>query len=169
TFTATLSNASAQNVIVNFFFFLSATGSGTDYSASASSVLITAGNTTGAITVTAAQDAFDENDETVIVDISSVTNAIESGVQQQTTTITDDDATPTVTFITASQASAGETGTVVATLQLSAVSSLDVDIPFTINGASTATDPADYTITASPVTIPAGSTSTTITVTIAND
>jgi len=37
------------------------------------------------------QDALDELDETIIVDISSVTNGNESGAQQVTAVITDDD------------------------------------------------------------------------------
>ncbi|MEZ4818774.1 MAG: Calx-beta domain-containing protein, partial [Bdellovibrionota bacterium] len=169
TLTATLSNASAQNVTVNYSFSGTATGGGIDYTASAASVVILAGNTTGSITMTADQDLLDENDETVIVDIDTVVNATESGVQQETITITDDDATPTVSFIAAAQSSAGESGTVVVTLQLSAASALDVDIPFSIDGASTANDPADYSITASPVSILAGNTSTTITINIVND
>jgi hypothetical protein len=64
----------------------------TDYTRSGTQIVIAAGNTSGSITVTAVQDALDEADETVIVDISVFTNGTESGTQQQTTTITDDDA-----------------------------------------------------------------------------
>ena len=46
-------------------------------------------------------------------------------------------------------------------------SATDVIVPFTVTG--TATDPADYTITASPITIPAGSLNGNITITIAGD
>jgi hypothetical protein len=53
------------------------------------------------------------------------------------------------------------------TAQLSAVSGLDVTVPFSVSG--TATDPADYTITASPITITAGSLSTDITITVVDD
>jgi Calx-beta domain len=100
TFTATLSQTSDFDVTVNLGFTGTAAGSGTDYNASANSITIPAGSTTGTITVTAVQDLLDENDETVIVDITSVTNGTESGTQQATTTITDDDATPTVTLTT---------------------------------------------------------------------
>jgi hypothetical protein len=47
------------------------------------------------------------------------------------------------------------------------VASQAVTVPFTVGG--TAGSPGDYTITASPVTIPAGSTTGTITVTVVND
>ncbi|MCB0271680.1 MAG: hypothetical protein KDD46_01545, partial [Bdellovibrionales bacterium] len=146
-----------------------ATGSGTDYTASSSSILITAGNTTGTITVTADQDLLDENDETVIVDIDSVTNATESGVQQQTTTITDDDTAPIVEFTSASQSTGVESGAFTITAQLDTVSGLDVTVPYTINGFSTAVDPSDYTITASPVVITAGNLTVDITITITAD
>ena len=44
------------------------------------------------MTVTAVQDTVYEGNETVVVDITGVTNGTESGTQQATTTITDDDS-----------------------------------------------------------------------------
>jgi hypothetical protein len=52
-------------------------------------------------------------------------------------------------------------------VQLSAPSSFDITVPFTVSG--TASNPADYTISASPVTFLAGQTSRTINVTVVND
>ena len=43
------------------------------------------------VTITSADDALNEGDETVIVDITGVTNGTEAVPQQQTVTITDDD------------------------------------------------------------------------------
>jgi hypothetical protein len=43
------------------------------------------------VTVTAVQDTEDEDDETVVLDVETVTNGNEDGTQQATTTITDDD------------------------------------------------------------------------------
>ena len=57
--------------------------------------MIAAGNTTGTVTLTAVQDALDETNETIVVDISGVTNGTESGTQQVTATITDDDGVNT--------------------------------------------------------------------------
>src|SRR5207249_8167105 len=73
TVTATLSSPSAFPVTVNLAFTGTATNL-TDYTRSTASMLIAAGDTSGSIDLTAVQDALDENDETVIVDISSVTN-----------------------------------------------------------------------------------------------
>ena len=58
--------------------------------------MIAAGSLSGTVTLTAAQDALDEVDETIVVDIATVTNGVEDGVQQVTATITDDDPAPTV-------------------------------------------------------------------------
>jgi VCBS repeat-containing protein len=96
TITATLSEAYASDVTVTLGYSGTATGSGTDYTVSSEAITITAGNTTGTAAITAVNDTLDEDDETVIVDIADVTNAIESGTQQLTVTIIDDDTAPTV-------------------------------------------------------------------------
>jgi hypothetical protein len=93
TLTATLSAASGRDVTVSLGFGGTA-GNPADYTASASSITIAAGSTSGTITLTSASDAADEPNETVVVDVTSVTNGTESGTQVQTVTITDDDATP---------------------------------------------------------------------------
>ncbi len=94
----------------------------TDYSITGSPITITAGNTTPNITITIATDTIDEDNETVIVDMGAPTNATQGATTTHTATITDDDAAPTVTFTAASQSSAGETGTMTITAQLSAAS-----------------------------------------------
>jgi len=74
---------------------------------------------------------------------------------------------PTVQFTLASQSSPVESGDLTITAQLSAVSAQNVTVPYSISG--TATENVDYTITASPITIPAGRTTGTITITIKED
>src|SRR5439155_13718686 len=97
TVTATLSALSGQSVTVNLAFSGTATITN-DYLPSATSIVIPPGSATGTITLTAVQDTLDEADETIVVDISTVINGTESGTQQVTATITDDDAPPTVAF-----------------------------------------------------------------------
>jgi len=111
----------------------------------------------------------DEPNETVVVDITGVTNGAESGTQQVTTTIVDDDNAPTVRFTTAGQIWAENTlGTMTVTAQLSAASGQAVTVPFTVGG--TATSPADYSVTTpSPLTIPAGQTTATILISVVDD
>jgi hypothetical protein len=96
TLTATLSATTSNNVMVSLGFSGTATGSGTDYNHSSSSITIPAGQLTGTATITSVDDLLDEYDETVIVDITSVTNAVENGTQQVTITMTDNDLEPTV-------------------------------------------------------------------------
>ena len=88
---------SGLDVTVNLAFSGTATLTA-DYTRSGTSIVIPAGSTSGTITLTAVQDAIDEPNETIVVDISTVTNGTESGTQQATVTITDDDAAPTVTL-----------------------------------------------------------------------
>ena len=85
--------AAAQSTTVNLLFSGTA-DNGTDYSLSGTAITIAAGNTSGSITVTGVNDLLNDEAETVIVDIASVSGgngATESGTQQATITITDDD------------------------------------------------------------------------------
>ena len=110
--TATLSHPTYANVSVNLGYSGTATSGGTDYNTPSSNITINAGLTTAnAVTgITAVDDGDIENDETIIIDITSVTggSATESGVQQHSVTITDDedgtapifDAAPSISNIT---------------------------------------------------------------------
>ncbi len=82
---------------------------------------------------------------------------------------TSPDSWPSVAFDAASQSAGEGVGTVLMTVQLSAVAEADVTVPFTVDTGSTATAGADYTIDASPLVIPAGATSGTIMLTVKND
>ena len=62
-----------------------------DYTRTNTQIIIAAGSTTGTITVTAVQDLIKELDESVFVEITTVINGTENGVQSATTTIIDDD------------------------------------------------------------------------------
>jgi hypothetical protein len=100
TVTATLSATYSLPVTVNLAFSGTATPT-TDYTASANSIAIPAGSTSGSIALTAVQDTVSDPNETIIVDIDTVANGTETGTQQVTATITDDDPAPAVTSFTA--------------------------------------------------------------------
>ncbi|OVE82582.1 hypothetical protein BVY04_00655 [bacterium M21] len=168
TLTATLATTSDLDVTVNLTYSGSATGSGTDYTASASSILITAGNTTGTVTVTAAQDVLVEGNETVIVDIDSITNGTEDGVQQQTVTITDDDSGPIVS-LSVDNSTINETGGVATfTATMTATSVDDVTVNLAFSGTATGSG-TDYTLSGSSIVITAGNTTGTVTATASNE
>ena len=92
TFTANLSAAATVPVTINLA--ISGTASASDFSASTTQIVIAPGATSGSITITAVQDEINESDETLVVDVTDVTNGNESGEQQATTTIVDDDESP---------------------------------------------------------------------------
>ncbi|KAB2892593.1 MAG: hypothetical protein F9K28_11445, partial [Bacteroidetes bacterium] len=163
TITAQLSSASSQAVTVPFTVGGTA-GNPADYTISASPLTIAAGNTTATVTVTVVADGVAEPNETVVVTMGTPTNATLGATTVHTLTIAGQ--TPTVSFTAAAQ-SVNEGTVATITAQLSSASSQAVTVPFTVGG--TAGNPADYTISASPLTIAAGNTTATVTVTVVAD
>ena len=164
TITATLSATSGLPVTVNLGYTGTATDPA-DYTTTGDSIVIPAGSLTGTVTITSVDDALNEGDETVIVDIT-VTNGTEVGTEQETVTITDDDGAPTVT-LSGGAAIAENGGTATITATLSATSGQNVTVTLLYTG--TATDPADYSTTGASIVIPAGSLTSTVTITSADD
>jgi hypothetical protein len=163
TVTATISGLSALDTTGNFIFTGSADSS--DFT-SVNSFTIPAGMTTGNFDITAVDDALNEIDETIVLDVDSVTNGQEDGVQQVTTTITDDDAAP-LTAVSLSLSSVIEGNTVDVILTIDAPSGQDITI--TLGFTGTAIDPDDYTVSSDTVVIPAGTTSGMVTITAVDD
>jgi hypothetical protein len=63
-----------------------------DYTRSGTGIVIPAGSTSGSITLTAVQGSlYEVTPETIVVDVASVINGTESGTQQVTATIAEDD------------------------------------------------------------------------------
>ncbi|NOU61880.1 choice-of-anchor L domain-containing protein [Marinifilum caeruleilacunae] len=85
--TASLVGAQAFPVTVNLSY---TGGSGSDYS-SASQIVIPAGSTSASTNFTAIDNSINDGDINVVVDITSVINGSEDGVQEETITIVDDD------------------------------------------------------------------------------
>jgi hypothetical protein len=113
-----------------------------------------------------AVDGVVEPDETVILTLGSPTNATLGAITVHTVTI-DAQPPPTVTLTAGAQTVGEAVGTATITAQLSSPSSQAVTVPFTVGG--TATSGADYSITGSPITIPAGNTTGAVTVTVVPD
>ncbi|MCP4289480.1 MAG: DUF11 domain-containing protein, partial [Gammaproteobacteria bacterium] len=89
--TVNLSHPSTEAITTSLGFSGTATGGGVDYSASDTSILIPAGGLFNSISLTGIDDAIDDDGETVVIDISSVSNGTENGNQQTSATILDDD------------------------------------------------------------------------------
>jgi len=169
TITATLNAVSGQNVVVTLGFTGTAIGSGVDYNLSTTTITIAAGATFGTATVTGADDALDESNETIIVDITGVSNGTESGTQQVTATITDDDAAPTVAFASTTSSGLESVTSKDLTVNLSAASSQTITVAYAVTGAATGTG-TDYTLANGTLTYTPSQTSKTITIaSIVND
>ena len=89
---------------INGLSTVTSNNSSTDYpnditTATTGSIVINKGLTDGSIVISLNNDAIDEWDETLIVDLTSPVNATASGNQRITVTISDeDDASPTINF-----------------------------------------------------------------------
>jgi hypothetical protein len=166
TVSATLSSVSSQAVTVNLAFSGTATNI-SDYTRSNIQIVIPAGNLTGTVTLNATQDTLDEPDETILVEIASVTNGTELGTQQVTATIRDDDASPNVALSVVPSAIEEAAGFSTITATLASLSGQDVTVNLEYSG--TATSGTDYTRSDALIVIPAGSLTGTATVTALQD
>jgi len=151
--TASLSNPSVDNVIIDF------TASGavlnTDYTLSSNSLIVTAGNTSGSISITALNDSLAEGNQTVIFDFS-VTNGIKGSTTS--VTIVDDDPLITLDSDVTTFHEANDVATIFAYSSFTRSGDIIVDLAFD----GTATDVDDYSRSGSSITIPSGSTSGSI-------
>lgn len=165
TVTAKLSAVSAFDTTINLAFSGTASNPA-DYTRSGAQIVIPAGQKTGSITLTAVQDSIYEGNETIIVGISSATNATPTGNPAKAT-ITEDDPAPGVTLSVSTATIAEAGGTSIVTATLSKASAVDTTITLTFTG--TATYKTDYTATATKIVIPAGRLTGSITLTAKQD
>ena len=162
--TVDLSAASAQNVTVDYAVTGTATGSGTDYTLANGTLTISAGATSGTITIASiVNDTLDEANETVIVTLSNPSNATLGSDSVHTYTITDNDNAPVVDFNSTSSNGAESTSSKALTVDLSAASGQDVTVDYAVTGTATGSG-TDYTLANGTLTISAGATSGTITI-----
>ena len=138
-----------------------------DYSVSGSPLVISAGSTSVALTLTVVDDLIDEAQETVLLTLGLPVNATLGVNGVHAVRVDDNDAAPVVQFDQASSAVLEGAGAHAMSIGLDVVSGLDVTVPFTVNG--TAVDPADYGIDVSPVVIAAGTQSVLVNLTLVDD
>ena len=138
---------------------------GSDYTIGSKSLTLTGGATSTMTTVTAVDDLFDDDDETVLITAAHNSSTIGT---QQTITITDDDAAPTLSVSVNNDSIVEASGASTLTVSTgSTVFANDQTITLTIGG--TATKGTDYTIDSESLTLTASSTSVTATVTAVQD
>ena len=126
---------------------------------------IAAGNTTGTITIAnIVDDTTDETDETVIVTLSSPSNATLGVDKVHTYTITDDDDQPVISFDVTNSTGSESISSTAITVNLSAASSSDITVNYSVSGTAIGSG-TDYTLADGTLTINAGETSATILIT----
>ena len=168
-FTATLSNATNQTVVVEFETANGSGIAGSDYVSNVGSITFPAGTTTQTVAITVNGDTTDENDETFSVNLSAPTNATIAD-STGTATIDDDDGPPGIAIADTSAAE-GDSGTTSMTFSvlLSHASSSVITVNYVTAGDGTATSGTDFTATSGTLTFPPGSLSQQFAVEVIGD
>lgn len=168
TLALTLSAARTEAVVLDYSVSGTATTGGVDVSiSSANPLVIPGGALSSTIEVALVPDSLDEPDETLDIDLVNVANAVPGTFRSHMLTIVDDDDPPSISFAASSTAAVEDDPLAVLGVELSAVSGFDVTVPITASG--TATAGVDFTFAPSNLTIPAGSSSGSVDVTLLDD
>ena len=169
TVTATLSGASSAVVTVTVSASAISPGVSGDFRITTNKELtIAAGSTTstGTVTITAVDNPVDAPNKSVTVSATASGGGV-SDPSSKTLIITDDDGTPTVTLVLTPTSISENGGTSTVTATLSGVSTTAVTVTVSASAVSPAVS-GDFRITTNKeLTIAAGSTTSTGTVTIA--
>ena len=159
-----LSAVSAKNASVNYAITGTASGSGTDFTLTDGTLTISAGSSSGTITIASiVDDTIDEANETVVLTLSSPSNATLGSDSIHTYTINDNDDTPTIDFNTTSSSGAESISSKAITVDLSGPSGEIVTVDFAVTGTATGSG-EDYTLSDGTLSIAAGDTTGTITI-----
>ncbi|MFA5911139.1 MAG: Calx-beta domain-containing protein [Vicinamibacterales bacterium] len=167
-FTITLSAPSSQPVSVAYATANGTASAGSDYTAAAGTVTLSAGTTSVVLNVTVTGDTVYEPGETFVVNLSAPANAT-LGDAQATGTITNDDPQPSLAITDATVAE-GNAGTAPATLAvtLSAASSQTITLSYATANATAAAG-SDYVAASGTLTFAPGVTSQPIALSVSGD
>jgi predicted outer membrane repeat protein len=166
-FTISLSAASDQPVTVAYATADGTATAGSDYVAASGTLTIPAGQTTGTITVPVNGDRLAEPNETFVVNLSSLANAVVADGQGMATIVDDE---PHISITPSMSRSEGNTGQ--APLAFAVTLSSAYDAPVTVawgTAAKTATAGGDYLAASGTLTFAPGETSKTVNVLVKGD
>src|SRR5439155_11299247 len=148
-----LSAASGKTVTVDYAVTGgTATGGGVDYTLTSGTLTFAPGVTNQNIAIAIVDDALDEPNETIVVTLSSLTNASLGATTTHTYTITDNDNPPSVTLSLSGSPMAEAGGVATVTATLSAPSGQTVTVNLAFSGTATLT--TDYTRSGTSIVIP---------------
>ena len=168
-FVVTLSMAAGSDVALDWSTAADTATAGDDYTAvTAGTLTISAGDTTGTLTVSTAEDRLAEADETFTVTMTGTTlpSGVTLGTATAAGTIEDDDTVMAAVTAGAPTVSEGSAASFEVALT-DATSTADVVVTYTVTG--TATSGTDYTAPSGSLTITAGASSGTITIQTTSD
>jgi N-acetylneuraminic acid mutarotase len=163
-FDVSLSASSEKTTVVNYSVMGSANNP-SDHNLGDGAVTFAPGEVLKTVSFALNDDLLDEDDEAVLVTLSSADTADIGTQLTHTITITDNDTTPTLTI---NSPVVTEGSDVVFTFTLSAAAGRDISFDWQTTDNS-ATDGSDYTSDSGTVTISAGATSANVTISTTDD
>jgi PKD repeat protein len=167
-FAVTLSTPSDRTVTVNWATGTGTATAGTDYTAAGGTLTFTPGETFKTVGVSVQGDTVDENDETLLVDLSGLTGATFAD-NQGVGTITDDDtASAALSDVNINEGNSG-TGTAAFTVTLTNASDRLITVSYATADGSATTAGNDYLAASGTLTFAPGQTSRTVNVTVRGD
>ncbi|MBI3071759.1 MAG: hypothetical protein HYY84_06475 [Deltaproteobacteria bacterium] len=137
-----------------------------DHSLANGTITIPAWSRSASLTFGIVNDALNEASETVVLTLSTPSNALLGAINEHEVKINDDDAVPTVAFSATNQEVSEAVGSVTVTATLSAVSGQAVTVPYKVSGSATN---ADHNLTDGSILIPAGQASGSVTFNVVDD
>lgn len=165
---------SGKDITVNYTVSGTATGSGTDHDLASGTATINAGDLTTDLSINITNDDLDEYDETIVITLSSPTNASLGITTTHTYTIVDEDTTPSIDFSTST--SSGSEATTPATIQVRLTlagiptpSGRSTSVNYAVTGGTATSGGVDFALASGTATITAGNTTTNISANINND
>ncbi len=175
-FTATLSQTDAADVTVEYATTDDTASAGSDYTANNGTLTIPAGSSSATLTISINGDTDIESDEGFSLNLSNITSNASLVTTTATGTILNDDAAPVIPNLSIAPVSSneGDSGTtdMMFAVSLDTAASADVTVDYTTADNTTANAAiagSDYTANSGTLTIPTGSTTANITVSITGD
>jgi len=163
-------DATASATVTVAVGFAGSAATGSDYTVSTTSIAIASGQTSGSLTATAINDSVYEGNEQFTASITSVTGGGASASSTASTsvvTIVDDETQPTVNLSASATTLAENGGVVYLAALLSHASYQNIDCGISFGGDAVVN--TDYSRSAIIITVPAGSTSGSISITALQD
>ncbi|MCS6881995.1 MAG: Calx-beta domain-containing protein [Oscillochloridaceae bacterium] len=148
-----------------------ATGGGTatpgvDYRPASGTLTFAPGAIARSFTIEILSDELNEPNETVEIRLSNPVNAVIVGSGVAILTITDSDAPPTARFAGERRVVPENAGSAAVTVELDRPAAIDVVVPYAVSGTA---GPADHSLRAGALIIPAGATGARLRFTIVDD